>query len=129
MATKPALTKTGECYWRDEAGLWLAESFVDADGKVITQDTLTPNANAIAAIGDSPTSDPARIAAAPSSGLLRYAAGISSEDASALAMRCAPTNATSLENGLVIGELFAATWPVWLVFAVGLGSLAWRTWA
>lgn len=30
--------KTGECYFRDEAGaLWLAESFTDADGKVTTQ--------------------------------------------------------------------------------------------
>lgn len=32
------MKKTGECFFRDEAGaLWLAESFVDADGNVITQ--------------------------------------------------------------------------------------------
>lgn len=29
--------KTGECYWRDDAGqLWLAESFVDEHGTVET---------------------------------------------------------------------------------------------
>ena len=33
------MTKTGECYWRDErGGLWLAESFVDEAGVVTTQD-------------------------------------------------------------------------------------------
>lgn len=32
------MTKTGECYFRDEEGvLWLAESFVDEDGYVTTQ--------------------------------------------------------------------------------------------
>ena len=32
------MTKTGQCYFRDEAGaLWLAESFVDAKGCVTTQ--------------------------------------------------------------------------------------------
>lgn len=41
MATKPTLTKTGECYFRDEAGaLWLAESFVNAAGECSTTDTL-----------------------------------------------------------------------------------------
>lgn len=36
MATK-ALTKTGECYYRDEAGaLWLAESWVDDKGVTTT---------------------------------------------------------------------------------------------
>lgn len=41
MATKPTLTKTGECYYRDEAGaLWLAESFVSATGECTTTDTL-----------------------------------------------------------------------------------------
>lgn len=34
------MTKTGECLWRDEDGrLWLAESFVDRDGKVHTEQT------------------------------------------------------------------------------------------
>lgn len=33
--------KTGECYFRDADGsLWLAESFVDANGVVTTKDTL-----------------------------------------------------------------------------------------
>lgn len=41
MATKPTLTKTGECYFRDEAGaLWLAESFTDELGESTTTDTL-----------------------------------------------------------------------------------------
>jgi hypothetical protein len=31
--------KTGECYYRDEAGvLWLAESFVDEKGMVTSED-------------------------------------------------------------------------------------------
>ena len=35
------MEKTGECYYRDEEGrLWLAESFVDETGKVITQNIL-----------------------------------------------------------------------------------------
>lgn len=35
------LKKTGECYWRDDEGsLWLAESFIDENGVVSTQDTL-----------------------------------------------------------------------------------------
>lgn len=36
------LTKTGECYFRDELGqLWLAESYVnEATGEVTTQDLL-----------------------------------------------------------------------------------------
>lgn len=34
-------TKTGECYWRDEAGaIWLAESYVDENGEVTTEQTL-----------------------------------------------------------------------------------------
>ena len=38
MATKPELTKTGECFFREEDGsLWLAESFVDDKGVVTTQ--------------------------------------------------------------------------------------------
>jgi hypothetical protein len=38
MATKPELTKTGECFFREEDGsLWLAESFVDNKGVVTTQ--------------------------------------------------------------------------------------------
>lgn len=38
MATKPKLTKTGECFFREEDGsLWVAESFVDAKGNVVTQ--------------------------------------------------------------------------------------------
>lgn len=41
MATKPTLTKTGECYFRDEAGaLWLAESWTTAAGESSTTDTL-----------------------------------------------------------------------------------------
>jgi hypothetical protein len=33
------LTKTGECYYRAADGsLWVAESYVDADGAVLTQD-------------------------------------------------------------------------------------------
>ena len=34
----PVLTKTGECYSRDENGdLWVCESFVDQNGQVSTQ--------------------------------------------------------------------------------------------
>lgn len=44
MATQ-IRTKTGECYYRDDAGaLWLAESFVDAKGVVTTTDTLVEQA-------------------------------------------------------------------------------------
>lgn len=35
-----ATLKTGECYYRDEQGLWLAESFADKNGKVTTQSKL-----------------------------------------------------------------------------------------
>lgn len=32
------MIKTGECYYRDEAGaLWLAESYVNEAGEVVTQ--------------------------------------------------------------------------------------------
>lgn len=34
------MTKTGECYWRDEFDqLWLAESWVDENGVVSTTQT------------------------------------------------------------------------------------------
>ena len=34
------MIKTGECYWRDEEGrLWLAQSYQDDDGVVVTQST------------------------------------------------------------------------------------------
>jgi hypothetical protein len=31
-------------------------------------------------------------------------------------------------DGLGAWEFFAATWPVWLVFAVAFGAMAWRAW-
>lgn len=35
------MVKTGECYYRDDEGqLWLAESFVDADGVTSTETSL-----------------------------------------------------------------------------------------
>lgn len=35
------LTKTGECYFRDDSDqLWVAESFVDDKGVVITKHTI-----------------------------------------------------------------------------------------
>lgn len=36
-----AKEKTGEVFYRDENGqLWLAESFVDENGEVVTQDII-----------------------------------------------------------------------------------------
>ena len=34
------MTRTGACFWRDDLGqLWLAQSFVDAAGVVVTTHT------------------------------------------------------------------------------------------
>lgn len=40
-APEPALTKVGECLFREKDGsLWIAESYSDPDGKVTTQQMM-----------------------------------------------------------------------------------------